>query len=349
MGYEDSINDPGEYAGAIKCRNGRGDEVTINPALVVYVWGTKGIARAARDSIDELTSIRPDAVCLHGGTADLLANLERSLTVLRVALADHNREEARYWVGVGIDGSLDAWHAGKLSGPQVIERHAQLARLLARLGVEVIVLNGEGKWALRSGSTRSAADVRALASAVGRAYSMHAPSCVLALSSFGALGYHSDVRAMIEGLTPSCSIFTGQSYAARPGEVAKGVLPAVIARDEKSQGATERQGWIRPDVKGEDSPDDLDRLPTVQAHQTHPSDLCTLLCERPHVLVWSVPMIAEGGRADAEGVAAMRAASVIRAECGSGPDAVREYQRAHGLEVDGRAGPATRGAALRVS
>lgn len=330
---------------ALRVRNGAGDERTLNPTLAVYVWSTKGCAVAARDSVDELTRCRPDAVVLHGGTADLLANLPRALTVLRVALDDPQRADLRYWVGVGIDGALDAWHAGKLSAAQVVARHVEVARLLERSGIEVAVLNGEGKWAIRAGSIRKREDVLALASAVGHAYATHAPSVVLALSSFGALGYHADVRALIEGLTAHCSLFTGQSYAARPGEVVKGVLPAILERDERSQGATVRQGWMRDDASP-DTADDLDRVPTVQFYQTHPSDLCTVLVQRAHIAGWAFPTLREGGRADESGLEALQAALAIRAEHGCGVEAIRAFQRAHRLAVDGRAGPETRRVAL---
>jgi hypothetical protein len=292
MGFEDG-GDADVFAHAIACRNGRGDAVTINPALVVYVWGSKGLAQAARDARNELVRVWPDAIALHAGTADLLANLSSAIGAIKRAMGVRmDRADPRYWVGVGIDGALDAWHAGKLTASQVVARHVDVAKLLEREGIEVAVLNGEGKWAIREGSARKREDVLALASAVGHAYAEHAPSVVLALSSFGALGYHADVRALVEGLTPHCSIFTGQSYAARPGEVMKGVLPAILERDERSQGATVKQGWMRGDsIADDDSPDDLDRMPTVQAHKTHPSDLCTVLVQRPHVLVWSVPTI----------------------------------------------------------
>lgn len=351
MTYEDqAAHDSSDYAYSIRVRDGHGEERTLNPAVVVYVWSGKGIAKTAADSVNELVRVRPDAVAIHGGTADIVANLSRALMMLRVAF-DGSDVLARWWVGVGIDGTLDAWHAGKLSAAQVVARHVEVAKAIARAdGVEVIALNGEGKWAIRAGSTRSRDDVRALADAVGRAYKQHASDCILALSSFGALGYHSDVRAMIEGLTPHCSLFTGQSYAARPGEVARGVLPKVLERDEHSQEATERQGWLRPDEpsgeSGDDSSDDLDRMPTIQAHKTHPTDLCRVAVTRPHVLVWSVPTIGEGGRADEEGLAALQTAVAIRAEVGTGPDAVRKYQRQERLTVDGSPGPITRARAL---
>lgn len=352
MGYEDSIHDPGEYAWAIKCRNGRGDEVVINPALVLYVWGSKGIAAAARDARNELVRVWPDAIALHGGTADLLANLGDARNAIDRALCGSQLGEPRWWVGVGIDGTLDAWHAGKLSDAQVVARHVEVAKHVEALGdFEVIALNGEGKWAVREGSVRTTAQVRALADAVGRAYAVNAPSSVLALSSFGALGYHADVRALIEGITPHCSVFTGQSYAARPGEVERGVLAKVLDRDERSQAATERQGWHRRDepsgADGDDSPDDLDRLPTIQAHKTHATDLCRVATERPHLLVWSVPAIAEGGRADEAGLQALQAAASMRRASGTGAGAVKRYQQEHALAADGSPGPITRARAIK--
>lgn len=50
MGYEDqAAHDSGDYAYSIRVRDGHGEERTLNPALVVYVWGSKGIAKAAAD------------------------------------------------------------------------------------------------------------------------------------------------------------------------------------------------------------------------------------------------------------------------------------------------------------
>lgn len=339
------------FAHALWMRSGDGQPRYISPCLAAYVWtASTTLDVAARDAVDELVRIRPNVVIPHAGTGALLRYLPRAVGTLLSALDVRDLPPVRLWVGVGIDGTLDAWHAGKLSDAQVLARHVEVAQMIATMGVEAIVLNGESKWAIRAGSIRKTADVRRLADALGKTYATHAPECVLLLSSFGALGYHSDVRALIEGLTPHCGAFTGQSYAARPGEVIKGVLPAILERDERSQEATERQSWMRPDepeANGDESADDLDRLPTVQAHKTHPSDLCTVAVELPHVLVWSVPTIKEGGRADEEGLQALEAASAIRREVGTGPGAVARFQRAHGLAVDGRAGPATRAESLR--
>lgn len=348
MGLEDQVaRDPADVAGALLCRTGRGDAIRVNPACVLYVWSGAGLLAAARASLDELAYVGPDAVCLHSGTADLIASLAASWATIQRAHGT-DRVPLRLWVGVGIDGAIEAWQQGKLTGEQVIARHVAVAKLLATLGVEVVVLNGESKWALIKDSKRSTADVRALADAIGRAYNEHAPDCVLALSSFGRLGYHSDVRALIEGLTPRCSIFTGQSYAARPGAPKPGVLPAVIEADGKSQNATVKQRWMRADVAGDastsDSADDLDRLPTVQAHKTHAPDLERGVIALPHVLVWSVPTIAEGGRADQEGLDALRVACAIRRAGG-----VREFQRMYGLKDDGVLGPLTRAKAMERS
>jgi hypothetical protein len=350
MGYEDqAAHESGDREGAILCRTGRGDETRINPAVALYVWGSNGVLRAARDAINEIDYVRPDAACLHGGTGDLLANLPAALTALRVAI---DRHDLRVWVGVGIDGTIEAWQQGRLTSEQVIARHVAVAKMIAGLCVEVVVPNGEGKWALIEGSKRTLADVRALADAIARAYCEHAPDCVLALSSFGRLGYHANVRALIEGFTARCSVFTGQSYAARPGPVKPGILPAVLEADEKSQRATVRQRWMRDDAPGDadsgDTADDLDRVPTVQAHKTHPPDLERGCIRLPHVAVWSVPTIAEGGRADQEGLDALRVACAIRRYGGCGPGAVRHYQSEHGLKADGILGPVTRAHALGV-
>lgn len=322
-------------------RDGAGNERTLLDAIVLYAWSSKGVLRAACNGLDEMRMVQASCVALHSGTADLLSGLEPAVKVVRDGLG---ARAVRVWVGLGIDGTIAAYRAGKLSASQVVTRYAQVAALCQRLGVEVLVLNGEGKWALTKGDVRTSADMRSLADQLGRAMRAAAPDVVLALSSFGALGYHADVRPLIEGLTPHCSLFTGQSYAARPGPVQPGVLPDVLVRDERSQEATERQGWMRDDTStdgADDSADDLDRIPTVQAHKTATIDLARALVQRSHVLVWSVPTIAEGGRADASGLEAIRVAQTIR-----GWASVEAFQRAHGLKADGVLGPLTYAAAL---
>lgn len=329
----------------LRVRSGNGEETSIIDAITVYVWGSKGVLKATRDGLNELRAVEASCVALHDGTARLLAELEPSTKLVREALDKH---DVRVWCGLGIDGTIASYRAGKLTAAQVVTRYAEVATLCQRLGIEVLVLNGEGKWALSTGDVRTRDDMRALADMLGRAMAAAAPDVVLALSSFGALGYHADVRPLIEGLTPHCSVFTGQSYAARPGPVKPGVLPSVIARDERSQEATERQGWLRDDTSDadgdDDSADDLDRIPTVQAHKTAKIDLARLLVARPFVLVWSVPTIAEGGRADADGIEAMRVARVLR-----GYLTVADFQRHHGLKADGVLGPVTYAKALSVA
>lgn len=331
---------------ALAVRTGDGTQRALAPALIGYVWGERGLAESTRLALDDLRTWRPDAVCLHGGTTELLADLRRCVAAVRLA-GDAIGWRPRIWVGIGIDGGVQAYRKGTRTAESLATRYAEVARLAGELGAEVLVPNGEGRWAEERGDVRTRGDVRALADSVGRAIRTAAPGAVLALSSFGALGYHADVRALIEGLTPHCSLFTGQSYVVVPGGAAKGALDHALARDDRSQEATVREGWIRADDReGEDSPDDLDRIPSVQAYKTPPTDLCRVASERPHLLCWSLPLLDEGGRADEAGMQALTAARVIRAEVGAGPGAVARYQRAHGLEADGSPGPVTRAHAL---
>lgn len=324
---------------------GAGDETSLLDDVVIYAWSERGVLAAARDGLDELRASKASTVALHGGTADLLANLRAASKVVRDGLG----EDLRLWLGLGIDGTIAAYRAGKLTAEQVVKRYAEVAALAEALGTEVLVLNGEGKWALQQSDVRTAADMRALAGALGLAVRRAAPSVVLALSSFGRLGHHADIRPLIEGLTPHCSIFTGQSYAAKAGPVQPGVLPKILELDERSQLATIRQRWMRadvPGVDGDDPYDDLDRVPSVQAHKTAPLDLARALCRYPMVLVWSVPTIAEDGRADALGLEAMRVAAAIRRYAWP---YIETFQRANGLKPDGVLGPRTYAQALSLT
>ena len=350
--YDGTLGGDGNiFKGALIVRTGDGSETHINPCIAAYVWHPGGIAEGVRLSIDNLRELRPDAVVLHSGTADLLANLRRAVAATRLAL-DGPGQSLDVWVGLGIDGTIEAWRNGKLTNAQVVTRYTAVATLCEAIGwIKVLVLNGESKWALKPGNARSVADVKQLAHELGEAMVKAAPSIVFALSSFGRLGHHADVRALIEGLTPHCSVFTGQSYAARPGAPVKGVLPAILKKDESSQEATERQGWLRPDdvdADGDDVADDLDRVATVQGHKTNPTDLCKAACERYHIIVWALPMLDEHGRFDREGLDAIRAALAIRRHwTGAGPGSVAAYQREVGLvPIDGVPGKGTRAHAL---
>lgn len=333
---------------SLAVRTGDGSPAVLPPALVLYAWGAKGISAALRDGFDELRAVRPDALAIHGTTADLSANLVKSVADFARRSIAARYAVPRLWVGVGIDGTVSAWRRGQLATSQVLERHRAVARAVAKITAEAVIANGEAAWARDSQTTRTRDEIRDLAQRIARVYREECPRAVLGLSTFGRLGAHADVRPMIEGFSSSCSLLTGQSYAAEPGPVVPGRLPTRLAADERSQLATVREGWMRADLSAADGadvdPDDLDRLPTIQAHKVYKIDTARVASERSHVALWSVPLVAEGGRADDDGIEAAIVARVIRAAGG-----VREFQRRATLKPDGVLGPKTFAAALARS
>ena len=348
MGYEDG--ESGIYHGALMVKNAAGSDAFINPGMFVYLWDSNGVVQACKDSIAPLRATKATCLCIHSGTGDLLANLKKAISELKEGLGEKHTSELRLHIGLGIDGTIEAFRNGKLTAAQVVERYGKVAELvqdiyLSEGQIEALVLNGESKWALRPGNVRTSADMKALANALGSKIREKAPDIIIGLSSFGALGYHADVRPMIEGLTPHCSFFTGQSYAAVSGEIRANWLDAVVARDEKSQAAVARQGWFRDDVSDDDgidvSHDDLDRVPTFQGYKQNRSKMIYHFLRYPVAYVWALPVLSLGGRFDEAGLSALSTTIAIRQLVGFGKSAVAKFQRENRLLVDNIAGPVT--------
>ena len=354
----------------LRVQNGAGEDAFLEAALAVYVWaaddatndGAKPgkLLAALADGRDELLRIKPDAVVLHASPSTLMSRPHKGDNRTQLELAVIAVREllpgVRVWLGVGCDGWVDEWRAGKATSAQVQGPLMACGALAHQLGVEVCIWNIEGQWKhAPTKDVRTRAELEDLARDTMRACAAAAPQAIHGVSSFDHVGMHMAMpwRGLL-GLLGDTNIafFTAQNYVAMAGEPAKGALPGREKSAGKSQDAAERQGAFPDDVAAsdpqEDTHDDVDRteIPTVQLHKTDPTDLCSIACRRTVVIGWSVPRVGEGGRADDEGVEAYTAARVIRSVAGCGADAVRRYQRDFDLAQDNRPGTITRAHAL---
>jgi hypothetical protein len=346
-------------APALLVVTGDGTQTTIAPGHIVYLWSgddrtnqgaRPGSLRAAfEDARDELLAIVPDGVCVHGSPSQLLSRGDDGLTALEWCAREIRAllPGVRLWVGVGGDGWIGQWRAGKATSAQVTQPLQRVAMLARQLGAESIVWDFESEWKHASGDQLSRLALDTFSRELMAALCARAPKCVHVVSSFDHVGFHMAMpwAALLDG---NVAAFTAQNYVAQAGETApRGLLRARIAKASASQDAARKQGKFpadEHDASGVDtSHDDVDVFSTVQLHGTDPRDLAAAIAESPLVLSWSVPRVREGGRADDRGIEAARVARVLRVLVGAGPGAVRRYQASTlgALTVDGQLGPRT--------
>lgn len=320
----------------LKQSTGNGQPVSMAQGLGLYVWGEHGLLAALDAARDDIDAIRPAIVVLHAAPSSLLSDLRRAVSRVR-----QRHPYARVWVGCGMDGTVGEWREARRTDEQVIAPLRSVAALCEQLTIECVVWNGESQWKDQPHDKRTAAEIEAHADACGRACVKAAPNVVHWLSSFDQPNLHGALRAFMRGFTRWVTAYTGQAYVAVKGGAPRGSLDRRLNSAARGQELAERAGMLPDDVTGEDVHGDVDRVPTIQGHATHLADLARAASELPMVLVWSVPMVAEGGRVDERGLLALRFASRVR---DSGLSVI-EWQRAKGLEPDGVVGPKSLAAA----
>lgn len=320
----------------LRQRTGNGQPVDMRGGLGVYVWGERGLLASLDAARDELDAIRPAIIVLHASPSSLVANLRVAVSRVR-----QRHPYARVWVGCGIDGTAGEWREARRTDAQVIAPMRDVAMLCEALAIECVVWNGESQWKDQPHDKVTPAEIEALADACGRAVVKAAPNVVHWLSSFDQPNLHGSLRSFLRGFTRWVSAYTGQAYVAQAGGAPRGALDRRLDAARRGQELAERAGYLPDDIDGVDTADDVDRVPTIQGHATHLADLARAASELPMVLVWSVPLVSEGGRVDETGLRALRFASRVR---DSGLS-VREWQRAKGLVADGIVGPRTLAAA----
>lgn len=344
---------------ALRVITGDGSPALIAPGHIVYLWsgddhtnaGAKlGALRAAlEDARDELLAIRPDGVCIHGAPSQLLSRGEDGITALEWCAREIRAllPGVRIWVGVGGDGWIGQLRAGKATRAQVMQPLQRVAVLARQVGAEAIVWDFETEWKHASGDKLSRLELDAFSRELMAALCALAPKSAHIVSSFDHVGFHMAMpwAALLDG---NVTGFTAQNYVGVAGETApRGLLRTRIVKASKSQDAARAQGKFPADERDasglDTSHNDVDVFSTVQLHGTDELDLAIELVAAPVVQSWSVPLVREGGRADARGIRAAQVARVIRNAVGPGPGAIERFQRASNgaLKPDGALGPKT--------
>lgn len=323
-------------------RNGRGDEISLSPRLIVYLWSGDGLREAwarSRSYFEQLWRELPECarpqLLLHGTIGGLTSeHWGPLLDEVRDALPG-----VRLAAGVAGDASLGAWRAGEISGAAIVRRLVESAQAIEReLPGAICTWDFEQGWKDRDGDKRTPAEHEALAREVVTKAAEAAPSLVYGLTSYDHVGHHTRLpwRGFLVG-TP-VKLFLDQRYT-DVGDPSQGRIPARERSADASQLKAERLGILPADVTP-DTPDDLDRVHLYQLHGQHQGDLITAFVEHEHAAGWCAPVMPHG-RSDESGLSAMRAALKIRSLVGAGPGAVRRFQSLHGLVADGIVGPKT--------
>lgn len=301
--------------------------------FVPTLYSGDGALAAFTASRELLKRARPEAVQVHtwepGPAVDALRALLPGVRIV---------------VGVGVDSI--AREAAKGTTPEAVSVRTfrSLADRAAACGADAIVWNAEAAWKRPPTSAERARLVGVVRAGLA-AVAARNPQLLQWVTSYDHPSYHS-TYPWEAWLGPGSPVLASlpQVYAAGEGEVmaARGALPARERRALASWQSAVRAGWIRPDAPGGDADlRDVDWLPYVQLHHVTTADTVGLVARYPLSFGWALPT-----RADAAGREAFLVACALHRLGHAGPDAVRDFQRARLLVVDGLLGPATTAAAL---
>jgi hypothetical protein len=335
MGAGDSDSAAGRHW--LSVLDGSGQERTITETLALTLWDPNGLRVALDKASELLAEVQPDAVQLHAGPRELLRNGEAVAIAVRALCP-----EARLWIGVGADGTVDDYAEGRASAAQVIDPLARVAALAQSLGAELLVLDPEGQWKRAKGKNSEG-----LARDVSLTCAERSPGVVQAVTTYDHPSLHGSFpwRGFL-GPGSKASLFLPQVYA---GAVAAGQqlvaphrrsLPRRAETSLASIRAAVRAGMLRSDERDaaglDTSSRDLDVAPYVQGHSVNEHASSQLLIESPVACVWAAM-----ARMDRSGLAALARAARVRRARFSRPGLVRELQKDLALEADGWLGPLT--------
>lgn len=202
-------------------------------------------------------------------------------------------------------------------------------RLAMDRGAEAVELNGEAAWKAE-GLDEHAREMIAAARDGGAE--------VVGWSFFDGPRSHRMPAATAVFGDGGVDYSAPQVYAANPGA---SELPGFDAARTRYDRAVAQHEWCvaRGLMRRDLVPGQRACAVYAQIHGVSPSGTAWLLDRGPVGRAWAIPT-----RHDASGLVGLRAVLRARREMGPSADAIKRWQQAHGLKVDGVAGPATLGA-----
>lgn len=275
-----------------------------------------------------LSQARPRLVQLHTWTPERAAGRVRQILGPDVGIV----------VGVGVDGIARDVAQGTHSVARGAATMVQLATRAHEAGAVAIVWNAEAAWKRPPSSAeaaRLALCIREGLHGVAEKY----PELEQHHTAYDHPTYHSTYPWKVwlgEG-SPIVASWP-QVYAAPGGDAMahRGALPAREARALGSWAAAIRAGWIDPDDASTPVREGVQWRPYYQLHHVTARDTITAALAQEGAMLWALR-----SRSDEEGRRAFLALCALERAGYWRPTGVQDFQRAHGLDVDGVAGPQT--------
>lgn len=304
----------------------------LAPAVVVTVYPSGSMASTARDSRPILERLMRAAapgdlaVCVH----DPITGDELALTGMVAALG------LRLWVAWGANPHV---RTARAKGPAAaLEVCARWSRAAHQLGAEVLELNGERSdnpntdWVIDAPG--DAALLPALAASLIDTVRASAPGARVSWTSHDHPRWHRLPWGSILG-AGGVDLHAPQLYAADTRSAAPEGHRAAAARIASATAqwtALVDVGEVRPDL----GPGGAGWTAYGQVHSLTTAGAALILDSSDTSRAWALPT-----RSDDAGVRALEVLLTARRLHGRAAGAIRRAQAAHGLVVDGVAGPLT--------
>jgi len=294
--------------------------------------GNGGPLAALRASATLLSMTKPEAVQIHSWSP------RQTAAELRKILPG-----AGVICGFGVDSIAREVAKARNTEAKGINTFVELAQIARDVGAFAVVWNAEASWK-RPPTSEEAKRIYGVVQGGLAAVKERFPALWQWHTAYDHPSLHS-TYPWKAWLGPGSPILASlpQVYAAGEGVVTakRGALPDRERRALDSWAAAVRAGWIKADDPEGTELDaiDVDWMPYYQLHHVAFADTLPALLALPLTFGWALPT-----RADREGAAAFACACRMHHLGFTGPTAVRDFQKAHGLSVDGIAGPVTKAA-----
>jgi hypothetical protein len=289
----------------------------LSPAVVVTVWDDPGAKRS------KATLARLAAVAAPGDLAVAVHSTDPSDASVAVVRA----LGLRLWCALPYDPvARELRTKGHAAAVALARRYAERC---ARHRPEVVELNGEALW---KPDAKATADALSALARETIAVTREACAVPVAWTSFDHLRYHVLPWSAIYG-ADGCDLATPQVYAAPEDGIGGSSAARARLKGYAAQwAALVASGAVRADL----APGGAHHVAYGQIHHLSPAAVAMVLDSSDTSRAWALPT-----RCDDAGLRALEVLLTARRLHGRSAGAIRRAQAAHGLVVDGVAGPLT--------